>query len=319
MSAPVWINLAALAAAGLWLVAMLLPSANAVRVRNALLLRRGTRADFEWTPEAVPPGFRVERERSPAVIAEAVAAAGIPGMPGDWPRALALVALLVRHARDDGPIRADLATTYRGIVEGRGYCADFVRVFIAAAHDVGLFCRQWAFSFDGFGGHGHTFVEVYDRQRAGWAFVDVHNNVFAVRKGEQVPLAATELREALLAAPESLEFRRAAEGRLGFPHAHKLLDYYRRGAAEWYLWFGNDVVSRERRGPVARLAGGAGRVAHRLSSVLGGLPPIVVLAEPRNEAAVARMEALRVRFRVAVGCVAALLAMLALQAAMHRG
>jgi hypothetical protein len=319
MSALGWITLAALAAAGLWLAAMLLPAANAVRIRNALLLRRGTGADFAWTPDGVPPGFRVERERPPAVIREAVAAAGIAGMPGDWPRSLALVALLLRNARDEGPIRADLATTYRGIVEGRGYCADFVRVFIAAAHDVGLFCRQWAFSFDGFGGHGHTFVEVYDRQRPGWAFVDVHNNVFAVRKGEEVPLAATEVRDALLAAPESLEFRRAAEGRLGFPHAHKLLDYYRRGAAEWYLWFGNDVVSRERHGAVARLAGGAGRVAHRLASALGGLPPLVVLADPRNEAAVARMEALRVRFRVASACVAVLLAMLALQGALHRG
>ena len=194
-----------------------------------------------------------------------------------------------------------------------------MRVFLAAAHEAGLFCRQWAFSFDGFGGHGHTVVEVYDRQRSRWAFLDVHNNVFAVRKGEHEPLAATDVRAALLSAPESLEFRQAGKGRLGFPHAHKLLDYYRRGAPEWYLWFGNDVVSREQRGPAALIAGWSGRAAHRLSSAMGSLPPIVALVDPRSESAVARMEALRSRVRMAGGCFLALLVLFLAQVVARRG
>jgi hypothetical protein len=319
MSALAWTSLAALGAASLWLASMLLPTANAVRVRNALLLRRGTPADFDWTPDRVPADFRVEHEAVPAVIAEAVASAGIRDIVDDWPRALALVTLLLRNARDAGPILADLATTYRGIVAGRGYCSDFVRVYIAAAHDAGLFCRQWAFSFDGFGGHGHTVVEVYDRQRSRWAFLDVHNNVFAVRKGDDRPLAVAALRGALLEAPASIEFRRAGEGRLGYPHADKLLDYYRRGAAQWYLWFGNDVISRERRGVAGWLHGWSGRAAHRLASALGGLPPIVALVEPGNESAVARMEVRRARFRVAAGGVAAMLVLVLVQAAVRRG
>ncbi len=40
--------------------------------------------------------------------------------------------------------------------------------------------RQWGFSFDGFGGHGHTVVEVYDRQRGKWLLLDVFNNFHAV-------------------------------------------------------------------------------------------------------------------------------------------
>ena len=319
MSGFAWINLALLASCAVWLASMALPSSNAVRVRNALLLRRGTASDFDWTPEHVPPGFRVERRPVPSVIAEAVAAAGIRDVPGDWPRALALVTLLLRNVRDEGPIQADLATTWRGIAAGSGYCADFVRVFLAAASDAGLFCRQWAFSFDGFGGHGHTVVEVYDRQRARWSFLDVHNNVFAVRTGDQEPLGATEVRTALLSAPESLEFRRAGEGRLGFPHAHKLLDYYRRGAPEWYLWFGNDVVSRERRGPAVLVAGWSGRTAHMLSSALGSLPPIVAVVDPRSESAVARMEALRSRVRIAATCLVALLTLFVAQAVARRG
>jgi len=319
MSALAWISLALLAACALWLATMLLPASNAVRVRNALLLRRGIASDFDWTPERAPPGFHVEHQTAPMVIAEAVAAAGIRDVPGDWPRALALVTLLLRNVRDTGPILADLATTYRGIVAGSGYCSDFVRVFIAASNEVGVFCRQWAFSFDGFGGHGHTVVEVYDRQRSRWTFLDVHNNVYAVRKGTQEPLAAIEVREALLTAPESLEFRRAGEGRLGYPHAHKLLDYYRRGAPEWYLWFGNDVVSRERRGPAALVAGWSGRAAHRLSSMVGSLPPIVALVDPRSESAVARMEALRSRVRIAATCFVALLTLFVAQAVARRG
>jgi hypothetical protein len=319
MSALAWIHLAALAATAAWLASMLLPASNAVRIRNALLLRRGTRADFDWTPDRVPAGFRVERRPAPPSIAEAVGSAGIRDVEGDWPRALALVTLLLRNARDTGPILADLETTYRGIVAGGGYCADFVRVYLAAAHDAGLFCRQWAFSFDGFGGHGHTVVEVYDRQRARWAFLDVHNNVFAVRTGEDVPLAATEVREALLRAPGSLRFLRAGEGRLGYPHAHKLLDYYRRGAPQWYLWFGNDVVSRERHGAAALVAGWSGRAAHRLASAFAFLPPIVALVDPGSEPAVARMESLRSRFRIAAACFAALLVALAAQVVVRRG
>jgi hypothetical protein len=30
----------------------------------------------------------------------------------------------------------------------------FVKVYLALAHAAGITARQWAFSFDGFGGHG---------------------------------------------------------------------------------------------------------------------------------------------------------------------
>lgn len=297
------LSVAGLVASAIWLAAMALPAASAVRVRNALLLRRGTADDFDWTPERVPPGFREERRQAPAEIAAAVLAAGIRANEGDWPRALALVGMLLGNTRDDGPIRADLATTYRGIVAGGGYCADYVRVFLAAAHEAGLFCRQWAFSFDGFGGHGHTIVEVYDRQRACWVMLDVHNNVYAVSRGNDVPLAAMEVRDALLDDPGSIEFRRATGQRLGFRHPEKLVEYYCRGAEAWYLWFGNDVISREKAGLALVVGRVSRRVAHRLSSVLGTLPPIVAKVDVRSEASIARIEALRTRVRLAVSLV----------------
>ena len=309
------VNALAIASAVVWLAILTLPATQALRVRNAFLLRRGSSKDFAWSPARVPDGFRLESSAPPASIAEAVAASGIGRIENDWDRALALVGMLVRHAKADVPIRADLATTYAGIVAGGGYCADFVRVYLAAARGAGLFCRQWAFSFDGFGGHGHTVVEVWDRERARWAMIDVHNNVYAVCAGTSLPLDALTVREALLKNPETLEFPRAADGRLGFVHAPKLLDYYRRGAREWYLWFGNDVVSRERRGVAGAIAPLSGRIAHRVASAFARLPALVVVVGPENLEAVARMESLRRRVKIALGALLALAALLLLQGA----
>jgi len=300
-------NAFALIVAVACLALLLLPAERAVRVRNAFLMRRGSIESFNWTPATPPSGFREERGRAPGVIEAAVDEAGVRDAGSDWQRARRLVEMLVRHAHHEGGIRADLATTFEGIVAGYGYCADYVRVYLAAAASAGLFCRQWAFSFDGFGGHGHTFVELYDRQRAGWAFIDVYNNVYAVLAGTEVPVNALALRDALLHAPGSIEFRQAAPGRLGFPHFEKLLDYYRRGAGHWYLWWGNDVVTREQNGLARILRLISGRLAHLAGSAFGSLPPLVVLATSENEDAIARMEGLRRRvLGVAVLCVALL-------------
>lgn len=303
-------NAIALAIALAWLAYLTLPYAQAVRVRNAFLLRRGRAEDFSWTPTEVPDDFRSEQMLAPNAIRGAVESAGVAKLAGDWPRALVLVQMLVQHSQHEGGIRADLATTFQGIVAGYGYCADYVRVYLAAARSAGLFCRQWAFSFDGFGGHGHTVVEVYDRERSRWAFLDVHNNVYAVLAGTDAPIDALELRRALLGDPATIEFRRAGPGRLGFPHFDKLLDYYRRGANEWYLWWGNDVISRERRGLVGRVSG---RLAHRLDSTLGRLPPLMIVATPENERAIVRMEGLRRRVITASALSLALVASLGIQ------
>ena len=273
------------------LARLTVPMARAVRVRNAFLLRRGQPADFAWTPQSVPAGFRVEHRRAPEIIQSAVAESGALEDVGDWPRTIALVTMLMRPSRQEGAIQADLATTYQSIVSGSGNCSDYVRVFLAAASASGLFCRQWAFSFDGFGGHGHTFVEVYDRQRSRWIFLDVHNNVYATRPNSDVMLSAMELRSVLLESSE-VDLRRASEGRLGWEDSSKLLDYYRRGLDEWYLWWGNDVISRDRTGLAAVLSIVSGRLSHRLTSAFR-LPPLVAVVTGDNERSVTRMEDLR--------------------------
>ncbi len=101
-----------------------------------------------------------------------------------------------------------------------------------------------------------------------------------------------------------VEFRQAGPGRLGWPHFDKLADYYRRGAREWYLSWGNDVIARDR---------GGGRWGHRIRSALGRLPPMVALVTPENEAAFLRMERLRRQVRAVALVALALLLGLVVQ------
>ena len=301
----------ALVLAAGWLAWLVVPPGRAIRVRNAFLLRRGREEDFAWTPASRPSDYRVETLRPPAEIERALADAGVPAIDDDWDRAKALVTMLVAHRRREGAIRADLATTFRGIVDGNGYCSDYVRVYLAAASRVDLFCRQWAFSFDGFGGHGHTFVEVFDRRRSAWSFLDVHNNVYAVLSGSPAPLSALELRRALVERASDVQFPRAGPGPLGFPHRDKLVDYYRRGVAEWYLWWGNDVITRDATRLPQPIARWLGPLLHRVRGATWRLPPLVALTTAENDARVVAMERLRRRI-IATAVVAAALAALLL-------
>jgi hypothetical protein len=300
----------ALVLATAWLAWQVVQPSRAIRVRNAFLLRRGRNEDFAWTPASVPAGYRVEKLPPPAAIGRAVAEAGVSAIGDDWERARALGTLLVSRRQREGAIRADLLTTFRGILGGGGYCADYVRVYLAAASAADLFCRQWSFSFDGFGGHGHTFIEVFDSRRGAWSFLDVHNNVHATISGSVTPLSALELRQAILERPAEVEFPRIGPGPLGFPHRGKLLDYYRRGAAEWYLWWGNDVITRDATRLPQPIVRCIGPLLHRVRSATWRLPSMVALATADNDARIVAMEQLRRRVVAAVVVVVGLAALL---------
>jgi hypothetical protein len=313
MSAGVALNLLALGGVLLYVLRHVYPLSEAVRLRNALLLEPSGPDDFDWTPDAAPHDFRLERRPPSAPFIEAVRALGVERPDGDWPKALALAGHLTERAKGSGPIRSDLLTTYRLIREGGGYCADFVKVYLALAHAAGLLARQWAFSFDGFGGHGHTFAEVFDRQRGKWLFVDVHNNFHAERASTGEPLSAFEFRALLLAGSDDLRLAPNGPGRPGFVHVHKALDYYRRGLAEWYLWWGNAVFSDDAN-PLgrwaARLSGGLGRLA---SILLGTQPRIRVLHTDDNAAQIESLATLRRHARLAIVLLVALVGLLVAQ------
>lgn len=286
---------------------------EAVRLRNALRLERSSARDFDWRPPDYPAGFALERRAPSADFRRIVDSLGIAAIATDWDKALALAGHLTEHAADKGPIRADLAATYRAIRDGRGYCADFVKVYLALAQAAGLPVRRWAFSFDGFGGHGHTVVEVFDRQRARWLLLDIYNNFHAVDAGSGEPLGALEYREALLGQRGEARMRRSGPGRPGFVHEHKALEYYRRGVDQWYLMWGNAVYSYDAH-PLVRWAG---RVSPTLADVaanlVGAHPSIRIYPTSHNGDALRRMFALRRRLRWAGMAAIVLLVALVLQ------
>lgn len=287
------------------LMTLVFPEERAVRARNALLLRYGRGTRFDWTPDDVPADFRLGDRSLPPVIERALLASDLRTIGGGSERALAITGWLMRNVSDGGGIRADLATTWRGIERGLGYCADFVRLFMVIAAYLDLFCRRWDFSFDGYGGHGHTVVEVYDRDRARWMFIDVYNNVYAVREPSDRPLGAMELRAELLRDPSNIRFVRASSARVGYPHHEKLVEYYVRGAGEWCLWWGNDEARRERAWLARVLLLISGKLAYRLVTGMLTAPPLVVADSGHDRVALNRMAALRRQLTYAAGVAAA--------------
>jgi hypothetical protein len=143
--------------------------------------------------------------------------------------------------------------------------------------------RAWAFSFDGFGGHGHVFPEIWNRQQAAWQLVDIFNNVYLTTGGSDRPLSALDLRKALLAGDTSLRsVPLAPSARAGFRFEAKLWDYYRRGLPEWYLWWGNNPFDYERAAAVRALAPLSRSLAQVGAVVHGVQPQAHALATPDN-------------------------------------
>lgn len=294
--ASIAVNIGLLVMLAAFLASMAVPASEATRLRNALLLDAGTERDFDWTPAAVPAGYKAEHALPTAQYRDIVLELEIEALAADWPKALKLAGHLTQNARDRGAIQSDADTAYRGIVgDGRGYCADFTQVYLGLAHAAGLFAREWGFSVDGFGGNGHAFVEVFDRQRGRWIWLDVYNNVHAIDRRTGEPLSAADLRSSLATGIEAISIQANGPGRLGYKHTEKLIDYYRRGAAEWYLWWGNAVFSYDANKLVRAGQTLGAPVAQLTAIAIGEHPRIKALSGPQNAGQLERMAALRVQ------------------------
>jgi hypothetical protein len=294
-------NVFGLAVVAGWLLRRAVPSSEAARLRNAFLIDAGAVEDFAWTPDSVPPGFMLERRRPDPFFAEVAGRLGKREALNDWERALAIASHLVENARELGPIRAGLRRTYQKIREGFGYCADHVRVFIALAHAAGLPVRQWGFSFDGFGGRGHTLVEIFDRKRQKWLMIDVYNNVHAVDAATGEPLSALEYRAALSGERAGADLVPNGPGRLGFNVGAKAVDYYRDGVDGWYMIWGNAVHTYDVHPIVGPAAGLSRTLSDLIASFAGVRPRMRVYAIPANAGDLRRMRSLRGRLCAVAG------------------
>jgi hypothetical protein len=267
------------------------PSEVTVRVRNALGASVGVQADFDWTPDRIPPGFLWSTVTPPAEFSRiadglVAATASADQHPG-FDLSLAISRDLMRAPKRVGtPIRAPAVETYRYITEqGRGYCADFVKSFngIALAADVPV--RQWGFAFTAFGS-GHTFNEIYDRARAKWLLVDSFHSLYFVDPQTREPLSTLEVHDRLLSLDpqrRGAEIVRIVPGRFPFRSDAMALDYYRVGMRQLWLVWGNNALDFERHpvtGPVSRVSRGAGQL---LGLAIGQYPTIRIYPKGVSE------------------------------------
>ncbi|HVR50859.1 MAG TPA: transglutaminase-like domain-containing protein, partial [Pseudorhodoferax sp.] len=274
-------------------------STELVRLRNALLYVGAAEPDsvaFSWRPQQVPAGFLQERGPVDPLFADVAQRLELDTLSDDWERALAISQHLLasQPVLSGGAIQGDLHATYRGIVEdGEGYCGDFVRAFTALATAAGIPVRNWAFSFDGFGGHGHVWSEIWNRQLHVWQLLDVFDNYYFARADGR-PLSALAFRATMLSDPRSLRLLPLApKARPGYTIESKAWDYFRLGLPQWYLWWGNNVFSYDRE-PVVRWFAGRSRALEQLAgTATGAHPGLMLLADPENAAERRALERLR--------------------------
>lgn len=258
-------------------------STELVRLRNSLLYEV-IPADSSWAPAEMPASYHADRDPPNDEFRAVVVESGLAVPGDDWETALRIGRHLLRRVTSSssaGPIMRDLSQTYRHIVEqGEGYCGDFSDVFTGLATSAGIFARAWAFSFDGFGGHGHIFNEIWDGQAGKWRMIDVFNNQYAVDSNGE-PMSALALRESLLRGEATRWRPILASARAGFPVAGKADEYYRRGVAEWYLWWGNDVFEYSDN-VLVRQAGSIARSLEQMAAIAVGVHPNIRVLETRD-------------------------------------
>lgn len=276
-------------------------------MRNALLLNEGEQRSFDWTPDSIPADFMLERGEPDPVFVAAAQRLGLAEMSSDWERVLAISRHLLSNPNLDGPpIQSDLRDTYRRIIDnGEGYCADFTRVFMALAMTQGIPVRAWAFSLDGFGGHGHAWPEIWNRQLGRWQLVDIYNN-FYFPDQNGVAISAAEFRQAMLDAPKSLHRELLYQkARPGYEFEDKLLDWYRQGLDGWYMAWGNNVFSYDNAIMVRHL-GRISRSLEQLDAVaMGVFPKVSLMLSETNKTQVDAMWRLRTHL-ILVACLSAI-------------
>ncbi|MBL8344496.1 MAG: glycosyltransferase [Rubrivivax sp.] len=305
---PLGLALLAIALALLW--PNLFGGTEHVRVRNALQLGADWSEADDWRPPQRPPGYRFETTVADARLTGVVRSLELDRLPDDWSRARAIGRHLLGSAPKlvGNPIQSSLWGTYERIVrDGEGYCGDFVRVFQAMANAAGLTVRPWAFSFDGFGGHGHIWVEMWNGQQQRWQLIDIFDNFYFVKAGSEEPLSALQLRRALLegsaAVGRGLELRRLVpEARPGYDIEAKAWEYFQRGVDQWYMPFGNNVSSIDA-APAVKMFSGWSRIGEGVGVLVSGrAPEIRILASDRNATQREALRAVRLRVLAAVAC-----------------
>ncbi len=273
---------AAMALFGLGALALQVRSGqDLVLLRNALIAEVGPAHAYQWTPDSVPEDFEVERLATPDSVQSFVdQTIALTGPSSDLDKAIRLAAALShKKTRGLGPIQSDTVSALRQItVKGSGYCADYTQVFNALAPAAGLAVREWGMSFDGYGGDGHAFNEVWDRGLGKWVFIDSFFSFYVTDLNGR-PLSAVEFREALLhGSADQIVVIPINAQKFGFKSAERALDYYHRGAERFFIVWGNNVLTYDA-APVVKVLGRLSRSAEQAGAIAAGIQPRLLIPE----------------------------------------
>lgn len=280
--------------------------------------------NIDWPPAGAPAWFRQESRPADDFFASAARALQGPEPLTDLDLALAVVRKLHAFGLPKGErIGERAAETFKQITEtGRGYCADYTKVFLALVHAAGGQAREWGMSFSAYGGQGHAFVEIYLRDDRRWAFIDAFNGFYVTGAGDDRPLSFPELRSALLLAPqlrhERLRVVRIV-GVIPFRSDEAALDYLAQGAQESFIIAGNDIFSYESNPLMQALASLPASLEQAAGIALGIFPKIAIDMTTADLPAVDGLRTLRAEVTLSMLTLAGGTVLLALSAWLRRG
>lgn len=277
MNRITWYLTAFILLSGAYIVHLVTPSTNAVRIRNSLIFEVSNEPEMTWLPNRAPESFKAESVDPPAAFTHAIQAVTSSSAKSNrgFSEAIAIGELLAVGPIIGGAIQSDTLTTFDTILrEGTGYCADFTQVYNGLSYAAHIPVREWAMSFDGFGGSGHAFNEIYDFELAKWIFIDSFYSFYVVDSETSNPLSVFEFRDRLLsaAARNTILVVPISESRFGFPSKHAALDYYANGADQFYLWWGNNVFEYDQN-TLIQVAGSFSRSLEQIAAILTGAHP----------------------------------------------
>lgn len=269
-----------------------------VKVRNSLLFRLHEPSDFDWKPDNPPKYFQRESGSAPSEIISAVKLLLPSRGPSESPFQSALKIadhLVANRSPSAVPIQSTTLQAYRGIRGlGNGYCADYTQVFNGIAFAAKVPVREWGVSFDGFGGDGHAFTEIYEPDLRKWIFIDSFYS-FYVTSHSGEPLSALEFQKVLQSDTPLARVKVVpiSSSKFAFHSPQRAINYYRRGAHQFFLILGNNVFSYENH-KIVRLLRPLSPTFEQITAIaLGIYPKIAIVEDDVNKTHLAVMEQVR--------------------------
>ena len=287
-----------------WLLYMANDPFENVHVRNSFIAEVGSPADFDWIPGQPASGFLQETGNAPTVIVKAVRATIRSNSLSNFKKIL----ILARHL-EQGPgtgegIMSNTVDTYQQILTTkRGFCSDYSQVMIGLGYAAMVPVREWGMSFDSFSGNGHAFNEVYDTILGKWVFFDSYDSFYVVDKLTNEPLSVLEFRSRLLHGQDENNLRiiPILPQRFSFKSNKHALDYYRKGADEMFLYYGNNVFSYDNE-PFVKWLGKYSRALETVAAIILGVQPkIKIIASASNLESIEELFSLRNRVLIGIG------------------